>query len=106
MRSIYIGLVCQQCMARRFGSRSAAKETMRIGLVVLVIIVLGALYYWQHHEQAPPRESAGPVTTQTPLSQPTQSPQNSQVNWMKRSIDRAQDLARKARAQTTEGQDP
>jgi hypothetical protein len=78
---------------------------MRVALVLLVMAVLGALYYWQQHEQAKPRESPQAVTSHTPISQPTPSPQPSEVNWMKRSLDRAHDVARKVQAQTKESQD-
>jgi hypothetical protein len=107
MRAIYIGLIGQQSIATAPLARALLpKKSMRTAFILVIIAVLPALYYWQHHQPAKPGESAGAVTAQTPLSQPTQSPQTSQVNWMKRSIDRAQDVARKARTQTTESQDP
>jgi hypothetical protein len=78
---------------------------MRIALVLLAMAALGALYYWQQHEKAKPRESPQAVTSQTPISQPTQSPQTSEANWMKRSLDRAHDVARKVQAKAKENQD-
>jgi hypothetical protein len=85
---------------------------MRPYLTFLVIAGLGALYYWQKHETMQPAITAKPAASQNAVAQPTQStqptqpPQISEHNWMKRSLDRASDVAQKARAQTKESQDP
>jgi hypothetical protein len=65
---------------------------MRAFLILAILIGLGALYLWQKHNEAPP----------TPAPQQTIS----EHDWMKRSLDRASEVAKKARAQTQEAQDP
>jgi hypothetical protein len=79
---------------------------MRPFLTFLVIAGLGALYYWQKHEAIPPPPTPKPATSQNAVPQPTQPPQVSEHNWMKRSLDRASDVAQKVRAQTKESQEP
>jgi hypothetical protein len=82
---------------------------MRPFLIFLIIAGLGALYYWQKHRATQPPIIPKPATSQNAVSQPkqpTQPPQVSEHNWMKRSLDRASDVAQKARAQTKESQDP
>jgi hypothetical protein len=82
---------------------------MRPFLTFLVIAGLGALYYWQKHQATQPPITPKPATSQNAVPQPTQPTQPAQVsehNWMKRSLDRASDVAHKVRAQTKESQDP
>jgi hypothetical protein len=82
---------------------------MRPFLTFLVIAGLGALYYWQKHEAIQPPIKPKPATSQNAAlqpTQPTQPPQVSEHNWMKRSLDRASDVAQKVRAQTKESQEP
>jgi hypothetical protein len=93
----------------RFGSLSAANRGMRGFLILVVVVGLGAFFYWQKQ-----REVQSPITPKPAISQsaatqptqPTQPPQVSEHNWMKRSLDRASAVAEKARAQTKESQDP
>jgi hypothetical protein len=84
----------------------AANKAMRAFIVVLILAALGALSYWQKRDQKPRAVGPEPVTLQSAISSPIPSPHVSEVNWMKRSLDRARDVAGKARAQTKEGQDP
>jgi hypothetical protein len=82
---------------------------MRPYLTFLFIAGLGALYYWQKHETMQPPITAKPAVSQNAVAQPTQPtqpPQVSEHNWMKRSLDRASDVTQKVRAQTKESQDP
>lgn len=79
---------------------------MRALFLAVVIIALAVWWYEKHHEEpklpAQPKASA----SQPAVSQPAQASPPSEVNWMKRSLDRAHDVAKKARAQTAESQDP
>jgi hypothetical protein len=84
----------------------AANKTMRGLIVVLILAGLGVLSYWQKRDQKPSAVALEPVTSQSAISSPTPSPHVSDVNWMKRSLDRTRDVAGKARAQTKENQDP
>jgi hypothetical protein len=78
---------------------------MRSFLVFVVLAGLGAIYLWQKHNETPPDAKQPKVTSMT---QPTPAPrgQASEYNWMKRSLDRARDVAEKSRARTKESQDP
>jgi hypothetical protein len=82
---------------------SAATKAMRGFLIAIVLVGLGALSYWQKRAEAPAHQ---PVASQPAIPSPTSAPQVSDVNWMKRSLDRARDVAGKARAQAKENQDP
>jgi hypothetical protein len=77
---------------------------MRSFLVFAVLAGLGAVYLWQKHQEAPADASKPPAISS---AQPTPAPrgQASEYNWMKRSLDRARDVAEKSRAQTKESQD-
>ena len=77
---------------------------MRSFLIFVVIVILGAFYFWQKHHETPPVEQKPAVST----VQLTPAPrgQASEYNWMKRSLDRARDVTEKSRAQTKEAQDP
>jgi hypothetical protein len=77
---------------------------MRAFLIFAIIAMLGAFYFWQKHNEAPPVEQKPAVST----AQLTPAPrgQASEYNWMKRSLDRARDVTEKSRAQTKESQDP
>jgi hypothetical protein len=85
---------------------SAATKAMRGFLIAIVLVGLGALSYWQKREQKPEAPAHQPVASQPAIPSPTSAPQVSDVNWMKRSLDRARDVAGKARAQAKENQDP
>jgi len=76
--------------------------------VVLVAVGLGGLFYYQTHHSAPPAQPEKPVAS-APVSEvakPRPSGQASEYNWMKRSLDRASDVAHQSRAQTQKSQDP
>jgi hypothetical protein len=77
---------------------------MRWFLIFTVCVGLGALYLWQKHHQAPTEAAPQPVavTRVTPAPSTTVS----EHDWMKRSLDRAAEVAGKARKQTQEAQDP
>jgi hypothetical protein len=78
---------------------------MRSLLIFVVIAGLGAIYLWQKHNVMP---SIVGKSAAVSIAQPTPAPrgQASEYNWMKRSIDRARDVAEKSRAGTKESQDP
>jgi hypothetical protein len=80
---------------------------MRSFFAVLIFAGLGALYYWQKHNEAPP------AAVKTVSSQPAQQTKAeaqprpvSEHNWMKRSLDRAHDVGTNAAAHTKQSQDP
>jgi hypothetical protein len=80
---------------------------MRSSTIFVVLVVLGALYFWQKHRDespAPDNQPKAPVAA----AQLTPAPRGvaSENNWMKRSIDRAADVRDMARARTKEAQDP
>lgn len=78
---------------------------MRRLLPFAIIGGLGIVYLWQQHTQKPATSNVKPATAAlTPSPVPHQTV--SEHNWMKRSMDRAADVAQKARAQTKESQDP
>jgi hypothetical protein len=75
---------------------------MRRFLPFLIIAGLGILYLWQKSQQPP-------LAPKTPIMTATQTPAPRQVyehDWAKHSIDKARDVAQKARAQTKDSQDP
>jgi hypothetical protein len=78
---------------------------MRSFLVIAVLAGLGAIYLWQKHNEAPANAGKTPAVS---VTQPTLAPrgQASEYNWMKRSLDRARDVAEKSRTQTKESQEP
>lgn len=78
---------------------------MRSFSIFVALVVLGAIYLWQKHNEMP---SSVDKPVAVSIAQPTPAPrgQASEYNWMKRSIDRARDVAEKSRAQTKESQDP
>lgn len=78
---------------------------MRSFLVFAVLAGLAAIYLWQKHNEVLPGAGKTPAAA---VTQPTSAPrgQASEYNWMKRSIDRARDVAEKSRAQTQESQEP
>jgi hypothetical protein len=79
---------------------------MRALFLAVVIIALAVWWYEKHHEEPTlPAESKTSASHPT-ISPPTQPSPPSEVNWMKRSLDRANDVAKKSRAQTAESQDP
>jgi hypothetical protein len=79
-------------------------QLMRGFLIFAIIAILGAFYFWQKHNEAPPVEQKAAVST----AQLTPAPrgQASEYNWMKRALDRAADVRDQARSQTKEAQDP
>jgi hypothetical protein len=83
---------------------------VRRSLPYLIIALLGAVYVWQRPtaETQPPvaPKPATPKAVASQPAQPTPPPQVSEHNWMKRSIDRASEVAQKVRTQTKENQDP
>jgi hypothetical protein len=78
---------------------------MRSFSIFAALAVLGAIYLWQKHNEM---LSSVDKPVAVSIAQPTPAPrgQASEYNWMKRSIDRARDVAEKSRAQTKESQDP
>ena len=79
---------------------------MRAFLIFVALVGLGVLYFWQKHNATPPPAPVAAKTTVASASQPTPPPREvSEHNWMKRSLDRASDVAQKVRAQTKESQD-
>jgi hypothetical protein len=75
--------------------------------VILVAVGLGGLFYYQRHHSAPPDQPEKPAAAaQVAKEQPQPSRQPSEHNWMKRSLDRASDVAHQSRAQTQKSQDP
>jgi len=80
---------------------------VRSFLIFVTLVGLGVLYFWQKHNGTPPPAPVAAKTTAASASQPTPPPREvSEHNWMKRSLDRASDVAQKVRAQTKESQDP
>jgi len=77
---------------------------MRSFLIFVVVAGLGAIYLWQRHAETAAATTTAPnVVVQ---SKPAPSATVSEHDWMKRSLDRAADVAGKARQQTKEAQDP
>jgi hypothetical protein len=76
-------------------------------LAVLIVAGLGGLYYYQTHPRAAtaPEEKPAPAT-QAAASKPQAPAQPSEHNWMKRSLDRASEVAHQSRARTQQSQDP
>jgi hypothetical protein len=78
--------------------------------VILVAVGLGGLFYYQRLHSAPPdqteKPSASAQVAQVAKAQPQPPAQPSEHNWMKRSLDRASDVAHQSRAQTQKSQDP
>ena len=103
---MYIAPAWQQLQLYTFGSMRAANKAMRALIVVLILAGLGFLFYWQKRDQKPAAVGSQPVAPQTAISSPAPAPHVSEVNWMKRSLDRARDVAGKAREQTKQSQDP
>ena len=82
---------------------------MRALLVILIMAGLGGLFYYQKHSGSQPAtnnsEAAKPATVQV-VQQNSVPKQPSEHNWMKRSLDRASDVAGQSRARTKQAQDP
>jgi hypothetical protein len=78
--------------------------------VVLVAVGLGGLFYYQRHHSAAPDQPEKPVAsahvTEVAKTQPQARAEPSEHNWMKRSLDRASDVAHQSRAQTQKSPDP
>jgi len=73
----------------------------------VTLVGLGVLYFWQKHNATLPAAPVAAKPAAASASQPTPPPREvSEHNWMKRSLDRASDVAQKVRAQTKESQDP
>lgn len=75
---------------------------MRRSLPFLIIAGLGIVYLWQKEQAPPPAQNA-------PVAAVVQTPAPREVyehDWAKHSIDRAREVAQKARAQSKEAQDP
>jgi hypothetical protein len=81
---------------------------MRPFLVVVMLVGLGALYLWQKQSETPSPTPVVSKSAAAPASQATATPKRevSEHNWMKRSLDRASDVARKTRARADEAQEP
>jgi hypothetical protein len=86
---------------------------MRGFLIFVVVIGLGVLYYWQKHHEPAATATVKPAaahssSSQSTGSQPSPAPERSvsEHNWMKRSIDRASDVAKQSRQRTQQSQDP
>jgi hypothetical protein len=77
-------------------------------VVVFLAVGLGGLFYFQKHHSAPPDQPEKPATSVrvTEAPKPQAPAQPSEHNWMKRSLDRASDVAHQSRAQTQKSQDP
>jgi len=79
---------------------------VRSFLIFVALVGLGVLYFWQKHNVTPPPAPVAAKTNAASASQPTSTPREvSEHNWMKRSLDRASDVAQKVRAQTKESHD-
>ena len=81
---------------------------MRAFIVILILAGLGGVYLLQ---KAPQHESvaAPPAVAQSSPSagaSASPKPEVSEHNWMKRSLDRARDVAEQARRKTSDSQDP
>jgi hypothetical protein len=75
--------------------------------VILVAVGLGGLFYYQRHHSVPPDQPEKPAASaQVAKAQSKPPSQPSEHNWMKRSLDRASDVAHQSRAQTQKSQDP
>jgi len=76
--------------------------------VILVAIGLGALFYYQTHHLAPSEQPDKPVVSArvSEVAKPQLPAQPSEHNWMKRSLDRASDVAHQSREHTQKSQDP
>lgn len=77
---------------------------MRSLLIFVVMVGLGALFWWQKHNEASAPATAQPVATTQVTPAPAATV--SEHDWMKRSIDRATAVRDQARARTKEAQDP
>jgi hypothetical protein len=78
---------------------------MRNTLLFLLIVAVALLCYWKYHSE--PKHSLPSVTTSSQSATPrvTQPAQPSEANWMKRSLDRARDVAGKVREKSSTSQD-
>jgi hypothetical protein len=83
---------------------------MRAFLVFAVLAGLGFLYLRQKQHQPPTEAGAKAPPAQAAAAAPqlTPAPRGvaSEHNWMKRSLDRARDVADQSRAQTQASQNP
>ena len=81
-------------------------------VVVLIAVGLGGLYYFQKHQSPPADEPAKQVAsahvtdTAKTQAQPPVRTEPSEHNWMKRSLDRASDVAHQSRERLKANQDP
>ena len=75
---------------------------MRRFLPFLIIAGLGIVYLWQKSNEPPPV-----INGQSPAAGHTPEPRKVyEHDWAKHSIDRAREVAEKARARVKESQDP
>jgi hypothetical protein len=82
---------------------------MRAFIAILVIAGLGGLFLLQKNNQQPESVATQPAMQRvSPSASASASPANqvSEHNWMKRSLDRAHDVANQARKRTKDSQDP
>jgi hypothetical protein len=80
---------------------------MRSFLVFAVFAGLGGLYLWQKHgETAVPTANKTEAVVSAPQLTPAPRGVASEHNWMKRSLDRAADVADKSRERTKQSQEP
>jgi hypothetical protein len=75
---------------------------------VLVAVGLGGLFYYQKHQSVLPEHPEKPTASVqvSEVAKPQPPAQPSEHNWMKRSLDRASDVAHQSRARTQQSQDP
>jgi hypothetical protein len=83
------------------------------GFIVFVLVAGVAFVYLRQKPNEAPPATAKSVAAQPTGAKPTAAPlapaprgQASEHNWMKRSLDRARDVAEQSQAQTQESQKP
>ena len=79
--------------------------SVRVFVAILLLVSAGFFYLRQQRSQAV-RASAQPVPAASPALNPAPRGQASEYNYMKRALDRAQDMRDQSRARTEEAQQP
>jgi hypothetical protein len=82
---------------------------MRAVITILIFAGMGGLFLLQKTHSRSGSADAKPVLTRSspsPTSSGSPASQVSEHNWMKRSLDRAHEVAEKVRTKTKDDQDP
>jgi hypothetical protein len=82
---------------------------MRAAVAILIFAGLGGVYLYQKTHSPSESAAAAPALTRSSPSagaSPSRAATVSEHNWMKRSLDRAHEVAEKVKAKTKDDQNP